>query len=400
MNYGDLSLMKFHQYKQQRDKTDFEKSFTALCEKMVMGNVSFEDWWVKTGIPVMMESHKYNSPEQLLNEGPFWDGMKRRLGMGGQPQQQQSQGGLNQRQEDFVKQKMANKRPEAVNYYKKLANGGQMHNPRSANVVSPRQDDINDIPNQEPQKPPVNVTNPSIYPKQQQQQQQQMSPQQQQKIAQYQQRADQEINVIKKKFAVAMKDFVKSVTNDAQNSGDHHSWQIARRFCDKINQATQPVVQAFTMKAGIGKADYKSQFDQARSQMQGNQQANAQTALKDKYSQGKPLQDLMNRRLQQSTGMSMGPDGQPPEGVQDAQTKMAMGGYDPFNAANYTQLADDVPPAAPQAVPGPRRRGRKGAVNPATGTNGMSFESVQDDMFVESLINQSRKTTNFSIMGF
>lgn len=369
--------MKFQQYKKQRDKTEFENSFTALCEKMVMGNVSFEDWWIKNGIPVVAESYKYNSPEQLLNELGVFDRMKGWFG-----QQPQAQGpGPWQKSADQYSRDLGN-------------NHREIHNPNARDVTWDQNGNAVDLGKIGPVPQGYNPP-PEAAPQQMAPQKPQLTPQQQQKIAQYQQRADQEVNVLKKKFAVAMRDFVKTVTDDAQNSGDHHSWQIARKFCDKINQATQPVVQAFSMKAALGKADYKGQFDQARGQMQGNQQANAQQALRDKYSQGKPLQDLMQRRLNQSTGMSMGPDGQVPQGVQDMQSKMQQG-YDPFNPANY---AAPQAPAATPVVKGPRRRRGKG-VNPATGTNGMSFESVQDDVFVESLVSQTKRNNNFSIMGF
>lgn len=387
--------MNFQQYKQQKDKTEFESGFTHLCEKIFVNGSSFEDWWIKSGIPVMAESYKFNSPEQLLNEAGWWNGLKNVMGYGGQqqpqrPSQWQKDGNQYNRTHANGDREVWNPRAKNVNY--NAQDGTQTETPVGA--VPPGYKPPQDVGGQPsasshpmPQRPMGSPAQP------------QMSPEQQQKIAQYQQRADQEIGVIKKKFAVAMKDFVKSVTDEAKQSGDHHSWQIARKFCDKITQATQPVVQSFAMKAASGKADYKDQYTQERDAMQGGQQAGAQDELKNKYSQGKPLQDLMNRRLQQSTGMNMGPNGQIPQGVQDTQAKLASG-QDPLDPANFQAPQAAAP--TPTSAKLPRRRGRKGVptVSPATGTNGMSFESVQDDMFIKSLTKQSKKTTNFSIMGF
>ncbi len=128
----------------------------------------------------------------------------------------------------------------------------------------------------------------------------QMSPEQQQKVDRYQQQADKMVDQIKQRFTVSMRDFLKAVTDDAKTQGNPHMWKVAQSFYQKIMSTAQPVMDQFKMKAKIGKADYKDQFNRERGSMQQNQQA----AMKQRLmSQPGAQQHLDKARVAQG-GMS------------------------------------------------------------------------------------------------
>lgn len=112
----------------------------------------------------------------------------------------------------------------------------------------------------------------------------------QQKLARFQQKADQQIASIKQRFQVAMKDFLKAVTDDAKSENDPHMWQIAKSFHQKLMAAAQPVLDQFKLTARFGKASYTNQFAKEAGQMQQNKRSQTMDALRQKAQQRVAMQ--------------------------------------------------------------------------------------------------------------
>lgn len=111
----------------------------------------------------------------------------------------------------------------------------------------------------------------------------QISPEKQEKLAQFQKKTDQQIKNIKQRFQIAMRDFLKVVTDDAKTQNDPHMWQIAQSFYKKLMASVQPVIDQFTLKAKFGKAGYMDQFKQQADAMQQSRQANMKQSLLQKF---------------------------------------------------------------------------------------------------------------------
>ena len=54
------------------------------------------------------------------------------------------------------------------------------------------------------------------------------------KIDDFQQTVNQHIDVMKKRFSTAMRDFLKATTDDATRQNDAHMWQVANTFYKKF----------------------------------------------------------------------------------------------------------------------------------------------------------------------
>ncbi len=225
--------LSFQNYKSQRELVDFDCKISDLCEAIVNSGIGFDVFWEKHALPILLsnESHIAND-EELLNE--LWNPFRR-------PQQ--------------------NMEPPVVSNPIGRSN---MEPPVVSNPIG-----------QSSMQPPI--INPP--------QSAQANPndeRRQQKLAKFQQKADQQINSVKQRFQVAMKDFLKAVTDDAKSQNDPHMWQIAKAFHQKLMAAAQPVIDQFKLNAKFGKASYTDKFSQEAGQMQGNKRNDAMQALRQR----------------------------------------------------------------------------------------------------------------------
>ena len=229
-----MTYIKFHEYREQREIIDFDTKFTAICEGIAHSGMTFDDFWREHGLPVLINSVQYENVNELMEA---WYNPFSWFGGGGQS-------GV-----DVHKQ---NQQAQAGQFF------GDMEK--------------ND---------PVNQANAA----------------REKKLGQFQQKADQMVQNIKQRFSVAMKDFLKSVTDDAKTQNDPHMWKIAQSFHQRIMQAAQPVIQSFSMKARSGKADYAQQFGTERDAMMQGQQKTRTDALKQRLQAGKRPGALGNDKL-------------------------------------------------------------------------------------------------------
>lgn len=91
-----------------------------------------------------------------------------------------------------------------------------------------------------------------------------ISPERAEKLAAFQKTADEHVEKIKQRFAVAMKDFLKATTDDAVKSRDPHMYKIAQSFYNKIIQSAQPTLDSFKMVAKFGRGEYEDEFSKRR----------------------------------------------------------------------------------------------------------------------------------------
>lgn len=109
-------------------------------------------------------------------------------------------------------------------------------------------------------------------------------------------RADASAKSVSDKFQVAMRDFLKSVSDEAKQNNDRFTWQIAKMFHDKALKS----MQNFAIKASSGQDPMADQFKQDSSAMQGQKQADMK-------------QQLMQKRGNSATSGGMGTNvGGPP----------------------------------------------------------------------------------------
>lgn len=57
----------FSEYKETRESFDFNSKVISLYENIIQSEVSFDDWWEKKGLPVILEQ-AYSDEEELLME--------------------------------------------------------------------------------------------------------------------------------------------------------------------------------------------------------------------------------------------------------------------------------------------------------------------------------------------
>jgi hypothetical protein len=157
---------------------------------------------------------------------------------------------------------------------------------------------------------PMNWGTPA--PAQAPQQAQPLDPAKQQKLDKFQKKIDQQIGVIKQRFNVSMKDFLKAVTDDAKTQSDPHMWQIAKSFHKKIMDTAKPVMDEFQMKAKFGKAGYTDQFSQQAQLMKTHQQNDRTNNMVKRYNQ-----QFRDQQKNQSVPQTFGGNQQPPQEPQE-----------------------------------------------------------------------------------
>ena len=237
--------MKFSEYRESRNTLEFDRKFSLLCEGIARSGHSFNSWWSSEGLPVILESSKFDNEEELLVElmggigrtmgnmaGRAWGGLKN-LGQGAAQGWQQGQAAVGQEQ-------------------------------------------------------PMDMPPESFEQPQDTQQQSTLSPEKQQRLDSFQRGIDQSTDQIKQRFSSAMRDFLNTVQDDAKQQNNAHMWQIAKNFNQKVMQAAQPAIDSFKLTGRYGarqEGGYQDQFDQARGSMQQNQQAALKQQLQQKYGQ-------------------------------------------------------------------------------------------------------------------
>jgi len=204
------------------------------------------------------------------------------------------------------------------------------------------------------------------------------------RLEKHQNRANDAIKSVYSKFQVAMRDFLKTVSDEAKQNNDRFTWQIAKMFHDKTLSSMQKF--AVNVKQGQGADPMAQQFNKDRSAMQSNQQANTKQALQQKM-QANPAMGakLAMQKIKAAT------DGNPSMGMATF--------YNPANG--FTQAAADqfgIPrnwvgktiesiqgkvPAAPMTQQQPQPQ-----PNAAT-ASGMRQDHTENegDTLIESLIN-------------
>jgi hypothetical protein len=213
--------LTFSEYKETRDKNNFDQKFNKLCEGIVLSNLSFEQYWENYAVPTLLESSFVSNEEQLLNEffGLF----------GGKKQNSNT----NSPNFDFLNEPKQTPKPYGSGV-------SSTSNPGTG----------------------VSSTNdPDLIQNYQAMQKDAQERRKAERLGQFQKNIDTQIETVKQRFSTAMKDFLKVMTNDAKQSNDPLMWKIAQNFYKKILSVAQPVVDEFKMQAKYGKASYKDNFN-------------------------------------------------------------------------------------------------------------------------------------------
>jgi hypothetical protein len=218
----------FKNYRTQRENQEFCQKFNTLCEAIAVSGVRFEDYWANVAVPTLTESYSYSNEEELLNE--FWKSL-----FGGGKQQG--------RQETPVDLTNFDPNPQSDMITKMV----KWQNDQKAKAEAERQ------------------------------------AARQKKLGAFQQTVDQHIDMMKKRFSTAMRDFLKATTDDAKNQNDPHMWKIANNFYKKIMSVSQPVVDEFKMQAKFGANGYKDEFAQQRGAMAQSQMQGMKQGLQSKF---------------------------------------------------------------------------------------------------------------------
>jgi hypothetical protein len=221
--------LTFSEYKQIRDKNNFDYKFNKLCENIVLSNLSFEQYWENYAVPTLLESTFVSNEEQLLNEF---------FGLFGGKKQAPSQPAPNF---DFLN-------PPPPPPQKPYGSGVSSVNAPGTGVSS--------------------TNDPDLIQNYQAMQKDAQERKKAERLGQFQKNIDSQIETVKQRFSTAMKDFLKAMTNDAKQSNDPHMWKIAQNFYKKILSVAQPVVDEFKMQARYGKASYADNFNRLTSRHQ------------------------------------------------------------------------------------------------------------------------------------
>ena len=245
--------MKFYEYRESRDTLEFDRKFSLLCEGIAKSDRSFDSWWSSEGLPVILESYKFENEEELLvellgigaNPGTATRAFGRGIGNIGRGIAG-AWGNIKQHGQAFG---------QAVSdAYGGQQTPGGTWNPETRQWDQPQQQD------------PVT------------QQQTTLSPEKQQRLDSFQRGLDQTTDQIKNRFSGAMRDFLNTVQDDAKQQNNAHMWQIAKNFNQKIMAAAKPAIDAFKSTGRFGpRSKYQDQFTQARGDWQQRQADALQT---------------------------------------------------------------------------------------------------------------------------
>ena len=264
----------FNKYMAQRESQEFNQKFNILCEAISFSGILFEDYWSNVAVPTIKKSYSYSNEKELLNElcNNFYekfDNVLEPLGIS----ESYFKTGINEAQLCVERRpivKMANRLTssdiEQDEIYKEfLDKASKWASQGIGNMAKNFQQGYNDsrpqtntIPPQTNTIPPETNTIPPQTDK---------DLARQKKIDDFQQTVNQHIDVMKKRFSTAMRDFLKATTDDATRQNDAHMWQVANTFYKKIMSAAQPVIDEFKLKVKLQDRNsnpYKAEFEKQK----------------------------------------------------------------------------------------------------------------------------------------
>ena len=264
----------FNKYMAQRESQEFNQKFNILCEAISFSGILFEDYWSNVAVPTIKKSYSYSNEKELLNElcNNFYekfDNVLEPLGIS----ESYFKTGINEAQLCVERRPivtMANRLTssdiEQDEIYKEfLDKASKWASQGIGNMAKNFQQGYNDsrpqtntIPPQTNTIPPETNTIPPQTDK---------DLARQKKIDDFQQTVNQHIDVMKKRFSTAMRDFLKATTDDATRQNDAHMWQVANTFYKKIMSAAQPVIDEFKLKVKLQDRNsnpYKAEFEKQK----------------------------------------------------------------------------------------------------------------------------------------
>ena len=257
----------FNKYMAQRESQEFNQKFNILCEAISFSGILFEDYWSNVAVPTIKKSYSYSNEKELLNElcNNFYekfDNVLEPLGIS----ESYFKNGINEAQLCVERRpivKIANRLTssdiEQDEIYKEfLDKASKWASQGIGNMAKNFQQGYNDSRPQTNTIPPQTNTIPPETDK---------DLARQKKIDDFQQTVNQHIDVMKKRFSTAMRDFLKATTDDATRQNDAHMWQVANTFYKKIMSAAQPVIDEFKLKVKLQDRNsnpYKAEFEKQK----------------------------------------------------------------------------------------------------------------------------------------
>jgi hypothetical protein len=224
----EIAETSFSNYFNKRQLVEFDDKFNSLIEAIALSGKDFDDAWKEDIFPVLLNSEAYSNEEDLLNEFlGNWFGKKPATGGGPDHNwlMKNDPSYLNKNVSNFTADKDSNRH----DWFMK-------NDPRYAKNF--------------------NLQN---------------------KLNNYQGKINQQTEDIKKRFQIAMNNFLQAMHSDAMNQKDGDLYKIANSFYKQIMNASSPVIQNFKRKASFGTPDH-SEFNQKMNQHNQNQtQAATQT---------------------------------------------------------------------------------------------------------------------------
>lgn len=222
----------FAQYKANKEMQEFDALFDSFCENVILSGLSFDEFWSKQALPILMESDKHQDEMDLLvefnwgksklNPGNWFAGNKG-VSLSGEKPDPMARG------MGILRQQHAIKTPGTPENY--LSN---MEVPES---------DPNFLANTGARDKARDVVR-------------------QRKLGVGQKQIDQSVANLKQQFSQAMQQFLKAANDSAMRSGDKIGFIVARKFYNKLMKTAQPVLDDFALKA---KAGTQAQQDQQAS---------------------------------------------------------------------------------------------------------------------------------------
>lgn len=201
-----MSYKTFKEHKDHRECEKFESKYKILCETIAYSNIDFEEYWENVGLPTVLKAPQMQSEEELLNE--FLGGMRQKMG-GAIKGAGHAIGRTGEKTGNWV--------------------GGDGYN-NDQQVAQNKKD--------------------------------------QAMIQKQQERVNQSIGKIYQKFQASMRDFLKSVSDEAKTNNDRLTWQAAQLFHDKALSS----MKKFAVNVKKGSDPMKQKFNQDRDAMQQQQQ--------------------------------------------------------------------------------------------------------------------------------
>jgi hypothetical protein len=273
--------LTFTQYKNSRVSRDFSINYEALCEAIALNDLDFFEFWSNIILPVL-ETSQSRDENELLNEF-LMEGIARRSfknvigdALGGLGRfATGTLGGAAGVAADSLQgtgEGLYNAAKKTLGGFGQGYRGARNFDPQA--LGGPGNSPSAQAGSTPPPLPSSSGSTPPPLPSSSP-----LDAARQERLAQMQNQVNQKIDGVKRKFSMAMRDFIKNASDEAKRQNDPVMWQAINKFAEKISQTANN----YQLNASYGKDTYTSPFNAQKAAMDKSQRDTLKKQLQGKF---------------------------------------------------------------------------------------------------------------------